>query len=154
MEVAVKMVQPIVDIIFNAFEDQLKTLSNPPLTENPSHQLYPPMKIPYLPLTSPMHPLVLHAVNFNIQLTTKNPHEKQTSTEQYMTNATLNENGYLQSISLTELKQKVISYVLSNNLITNDDQMNDGNPRKRRKLKRFIQLAVLGVSVLCGYLLL
>jgi hypothetical protein len=54
---------------------------------------------------------------------------------------------------LTELKQKVVSYILSNSLTT-DHQMNDDNQEKRRKLKRIVQLAVVGVSVLCGYLLL
>jgi hypothetical protein len=154
MEAAVKMVQPIVEIIFNAFEDQFKniqptTLSNSPLIEFPSHQFYSPAMISSLSLTTPARPLVLHAVNFNIQLTTKNSLEKQTSSEQYMTNATLNKNGYLQSISISELKQKVMSSILSNNLITNV-----GSQSKRRKLKRIVQLAIFGVSVLCGYLLL
>jgi hypothetical protein len=142
---AVKMVQPIVDIIFNAFEDQLKTiqssLSNDSKTS--TEQLHPPMMIPYFPLIPPAHPIVLHAVNFNIQLTAK-----QHSTEQYLANTTLKENNHLQSMALTECKRKVVSCVLSNNLIT------DSNQRKRRKLKRIIQLAAIGVSVLCGYLLL
>jgi len=147
---AVKMVQPIVDIIFNAFEDQLKTiqssLSNDSKTS--TEQLHPPMMIPYFPLTPPAHPIVLHAVNFNIQLTAK-----QHSTEQYLANTTLKENNHLQSIALTECKRKVVSCVLANNLIT-DHETNDSIRRKRRKLKRIIQLAAIGVSVLCGYLLL
>jgi len=154
METAVKMVQPIVDIIFNAFEDQLKnvqsSLSN---CSSISPQFYSPMIIPYFPLTSPARPIVLHAVNFNIQLTTRNSTGKQNSNEQHLTNTSFNENDNLQSISLTELKDKIVSYILSNNLIT-DHQTNDVNQRKRRKLKRIVQLAVVGVSVLCGYLLL
>jgi hypothetical protein len=158
METAVKMVQPIVDIIFNAFEDQLKnvqsSLSN---CSSISPQFYSPMIIPYFPLTSPARPIVLHAVNLNIQLTTKqttiNSTGKQNSNKQHLTNTSFNENDNLQSISLTELKEKIVSYILSNNLIT-DHQTNDVNQRKRRKLKRIVQLAVVGVSVLCGYLLL
>jgi len=154
MVTAVKMVQPIVDIIFNAFEDQLKTiqssLSNDSKTS--TEQLHPPMMIPYFPLTPPAHPIVLHAVNFNIQLTAKQQ-PIMNSTEQYLANTTLKENNHLQSIALTECKRKVVSCVLSNNLIT-DHETNDSNQRKRRKLKRIIQLAAIGVSVLCGYLLL
>jgi len=163
MDVAVKMVQPIVDIIFNAFENQLKNVQakriQSPISNisSISPQFYSPMMIPYFPLTSPTHPIVLHAVNFNIQLTTKQPTinsiVKQNFDEQNLTNPRLNENDTLSSISFSELKEKVISYILSDNLIT-DHQTNDGNQRKTRKLKRIIQLAAVGVSVLCGYLFL
>jgi hypothetical protein len=164
MDAAVKMVQPIVDIIFNAFEDQLKNAQTKPIqspTSNNSSispQFYSPMMIPYFPLTSPTRPIVLHTVNFNIQLTTKQPPPinsigKQNFNEQHLTNARLNENDNLSSISLSELKEKVISYILSDNLIT-DHQTNDGNQRKTHKLKRIVQLAAVGVSVLCGYLFL
>jgi hypothetical protein len=152
MEAAVKMVQPIVDIIFNAFEDQLKNVQAKPIQPSLSNcsptspQFYSPMMIPYFPLTSPARPIVLHAVNFNIQLTTKQSLGKQNSNEQHLTNIGLNENNN----SLSELKEKVISYIFSNNLITESD----GNQTKKRKLKRIVQLAVVGVSVLCGYLLL
>jgi hypothetical protein len=145
---AVKMVQPIVDIIFNAFEDQLKTIQSSLSNDSKTspEQLHPPMMIPYFPLTPPAHPIVLHAVNFNIQLTAKQP--VINSIEQYLANTTLKENNHLQSIALTECKRKVVSCVLSNNLI------NDSNQRTRRKLKQIVQLAAIGVSVLCGYLLL
>ncbi|CAF0763300.1 unnamed protein product [Adineta steineri] len=156
METAVKMVQPIVDIIFHAFEDQLKNAqiksnqtshSNSSLT-NVSPKLLHPSKIyPHFPLTSPTHPIVLHAVNFNIQLTTKQP--TVVSSEQYLINTTSNENDSLQTIFLTELKRKVASCILSNSYETNGNHQ-----RQRQKLKRIAQLAVLGVSVLCGYLLL
>lgn len=159
METAVKMVQPIVDIIFNAFEDQLKNVQSSISNSSPIllHQHHPPKMIPYLPLTPPTRPVVLHAVNFNIQLTTEQPTvkpiEKQNFNEHYSTNTTSDEYDYSQFISLTGLKQKVKSCILSSNLMTNHET-HDDNRRKRRKLKRIVQLAVVGVSVLCGYFLL
>ena len=155
MDAAVKMVQPIVDIIFNAFEDQLKTIQPPVLNSTTdSSRVFPPMMIPCFPLTSPTRPIVLHAVNFNIQLTAKEPTIKsieEPNSSELQTNVRLNEN--LQSISFSGLKEKVISYILSNNLIT-DHQTEDGNDETSRKLKRIVQLAAVGVSVLCGYLFL
>ncbi|CAF3617696.1 unnamed protein product [Rotaria sp. Silwood1] len=167
METAVKMVQPIVDIIFNAFEDQLKNVQTKTIESSFSncsslsslgkslpHQLYPSIMIPYFPLKLSNRPIILHAVNFNIQLTTKQSTiNQQSSIEQSTTNTILHENHHLQSISLTEVKQKLISYILSNNSITNH-KTNDNYQKKRQKLKRIVQLAVFGVSVLCGYLLL
>jgi hypothetical protein len=155
MEAAVKMVQPIVDIIFNAFGDQLKNVQSKTIqSSHPnSPQFDSPMMMPYFPLTSPARPIVLHAVNFNIQLTAKQPTINSIEKQNSLTNAGLNGNDNLQLTSLTELKQKVVSYILSNSLTT-DHQMNDDNQEKRRKLKRIVQLAVVGVSVLCGYLLL
>ncbi|CAF0881684.1 unnamed protein product [Rotaria sordida] len=156
METAVKMIQPIVDIIFNAFEDQLKNIQTKTIESSISnyssisslekispHHFYPSIMIPHVSLKLSNRPIILHAVNINIQLTTK----------QYTTNTIVNENHHLQSISLTELKQKLISYILSNNLISNH-KTNNNYQRKRLKLKRILQLAVFGVSVLCGYLLL
>jgi len=165
MDVAVKMVQPIVDIIFNAFENQLKNVQakriQSPISNisSISPQFYSPMMIPYFPLTSPTRPIVLHTVNFNIQLTTKQPPPinsigKQNFNEQHLTNVRLNENDNLSSISLSELKEKVISYILSDNNLITDHQTNDDNQRKTRKLKRIVQLAAVGISVLCGYLFL
>lgn len=150
MEAAVKMVQPIVDIIFNAFEDQLKHVQTK--TIQPSISNVSPMMIPYFSSTSPVRPIVLHAVNFNIQLTSKQPSINPLTT-QNLTNVRLTEHDHLPLTSLIELKEKVVSYILSNNCIT-DHQTNDDHHGKRRKLKRIIQFAVVGVSVLCGYFLL
>ncbi|CAF3589033.1 unnamed protein product [Rotaria socialis] len=161
METAVKMVQPIVNIIFDAFEDQLKNVQTKTIeasfpnsspissfrTISP-HQIYSPMMMPSYPLRSSARPIILHAVNFNIQLTTKQSINNSTST-----NIILNNNQNLQSVTLTELKQKLISYMLTNTFITNHIT-NDTYPKQRLKLKRIAQLAVVGVSVLCGYLLL
>ena len=95
------------------------------------------MIIPYIPMTSSIRPITLHAVNINIQLTTK---QEDTSS---------NGNDNSESILFSELRQKIIPFILSNNSII------DHNPqRKRYKLKRIVQLAVFGISVLCGYLLL
>lgn len=138
MDVAVKMVQPIVDIIFNAFEDQLKTIQTKSLQSSLSTN-----SSIYYPLTSPTRPIVLHAVNFNIQLTTKQPTTNVIEKNKQKSNE--NDN------SLNELKEKVLSYLPSNNFI-NDFQTNDDNQRERRNLKRFVQLAAVGVSVLCSYL--
>jgi len=158
MEAAVKMVQPIVDIIFNAFEDQLKhvqTKTIQPSFSNVSSispQIYSPMMIPYFSSTSPARPIVLHAVNFNIQLTAKQPTINSLTT-QNSPNVRLAEHDHLQLTSLTELKEKVVSYILSNNFIT-DHQTNDDHHGKSLQLKRIVQLAVVAVSVLCGYFLL
>lgn len=152
MEAAVKMVQPIVDIIFNAFEDQLKhvqtksipsSLSKPPSI---APHFCSPMITPYFPLPSPARPIVLHAVNFNIQLTAK----QSKSNVQQSTNVRLPENDHLQLTSLTDLKERVISYILSNSFI-GSHQTNDDHHGRRRNWKRIVQLAVVGVSVLCGY---
>jgi hypothetical protein len=136
------MVQPIVDIIFNAFEDQLKNIQ-PSISNVPSisPQIYSPMMIPYFSSTSPVRPIVLHVVNFNIQLTSKQPSINSLTTD------------HLPMTSLIELKEKVASYLLSNNSIA-DHQMHADQHRREHKLKRIIQLAVVGVSVLCGYFLL
>lgn len=152
METAVKMVQPIVDIIFDAFEDQLKhaeikamkssplnSLSRTSLQTISPYQIYSPIIASSYPVLTTTRPIVLQAVNFNIQLT-----KKQSITSENSTNTISNENHPLQSISLTEFKQQLMTYILSNNLIS--------NPRKRHKLKRIVQLAAFGVSVLCGYL--
>ncbi|UJR31009.1 hypothetical protein I4U23_018520 [Adineta vaga] len=140
MEAAVKMVQPIVDIIFNAFEDQLKTVS--------TNAIHTPSTSQLLPLPPSTCPVVLHAVNFNIQLTTK-----QNSVEQYLPNTISNENNHLQSSSSIELKRRLVDSMLSNNSLTHLE-INDNSQRRRHKLKRLAQLAVFGVSVLCGYLLM
>ena len=58
MNVSVKMIQPIVDIIFNAFEDQLRTIQ------------------PISPLT---RPVILNTVSFNIQLPGKSIDERITN---------------------------------------------------------------------------
>ena len=169
MDIAVKMVQPIVDIIFNAFDDQLKTArektiqsstshhsSTSPLRKITPYQLYPPFMFPYLPFTKSSRPIILHAVDFNIPLTTKTStipsREKQNPIEQYTTNK-YNDNYDLSTSSLAELKQKIISCILPNNIIT-DHKTNYSYQRKRHKLKRMVQLVVFGVSVLCGYFLL
>ncbi|CAF4080511.1 unnamed protein product [Rotaria sp. Silwood2] len=167
METAVQMVQPIVDIIFNAFEDQLKNVQTKTIESSLSnysslsslrkfslHQLDPSIMIPHIPLKLSNRPIILHAINFNIQLTTKQTTiNQQRSIEQCTTNTILNESHDLKMISLTELKKKLISYILSNDLITNH-RPKDNCQKKRHKLKRIVQLAAFGVSVLCGYLLL
>jgi hypothetical protein len=151
IETAMKMIQPIVDIIFNAFEGQLR---NAQTKSNQSLSHLTPVMIPCFPLTSSVHPIALHAVNFNIQLATKQQTmssiEKSTISELYLTN----ENHNSSSVLFTEFKQKVISLILSNDLTTDYETHGGVQRKKRHQLKRITQLVVFGVSVLCGYLLL
>ena len=124
MEVAVKMVQPIVDIIFNAFEDQLKTVTTNCLL-SPSQTQYSP------PFISSTHPVVLHAINFNVQLTTK-----QNSSKPNPSKILSNENDHSSG------SESILA------------QANDHSQRRKRKLKRLAQLAIFSVSVFCSYLLM
>lgn len=157
MDAAVKMIQPVVDIIFSAFEDQLKsiqpTLSN--LKTQPS-TLPSPMMVPYYPITTPTRPVVLHTINFNIQLSGRNstmkPAEEQIFDE-FPTHDRLNEQEHLQLMSLNRLKRKVISYLKPNSFVT-DHQGNYNDIEKHDQLQRIAQLAVVGASVLWSYFFL
>ena len=150
MEAAVKMVQPIVDIIFHAFEDQLKHVQTksiqPPASLSDTSPIAAPfcspLIMPYFPLSSPPppRPIVLHAVNFNIQLSRK----QSESNAQHLTN----ENSLEKDNSLlTDVQERFASYILSNHFL-------DGNHQGRQHFKRIAQLAVVGLSALCGYWLL
>lgn len=138
MEAAVKMVQPIVEIIFNAFEDQLKHIQTKSITS----PFCSPLIMPSLPLSSPARPIVLHAVNFNIQLSKKQSHCKL----QYLAHENLSEKDKPFVTSFTDLQENFLSHLLSNSLIS--EHRDTGN------LRRIVQLAVVGFSVLCGYWLL
>lgn len=147
MEAAVKMVQPIVEIIFNAFEDQFKhvqTKSIPPPASLPNSSAITspfcsPLIMPSLPLSSPARPIVLHAVNFNIQLLKK----QSEPNIQYLADENLSEKDNSLVTSFTDLQEKLLSHLLSNSFISEH--------RERGNLRRIIQLAVVGLSVLCGY---
>ena len=150
MEAAVKMVQPIIDIIFHAFEDQLKHVQTksiqPPASLSDTSPIAAPfcspLIMPYFPLSSPPppRPIVLHAVNFNIQLSRK----QSESNAQHLTN----ENSLEKDNSLlTDVQERLASYILSNHFL-------DGNHQGRQHFKRIAQLAVVGLSALCGYWLL
>ena len=119
IEAAVKMVQPIVEIIFNAFEDQFKHVQTKSITS----PFCSPLIMPSLPLSSPARPIVLHAVNFNIQLSKK---KSDSNVQQF-----------------TDLQEKLLSHLLSNSFISEH--------RERGNIRRIVQLAVVGLSVLCGY---
>ena len=161
MDAAVKMVQPIVDIIFNAFEDQLRSTSTnslpsatPPrssFTRYPSHAVYPfysSAAIPFCLSTSLAHPVTLHAVNFNIPLT----RDEDTIRECSLIKTTSDQEDLSTSLSIDNVRQEIVS---SNSSIA-DHELNASTDEQRQehRLARIIQVAIVGVSVMCGYWLL
>ena len=120
---AVKIVQPIVDIIFNAFENQLKGNEIRTLQPAISYPIYSPLMMSCAPARSLARPITLHAVHFNIQLTTEQPS-----------------------------KPSIVDVTSSSPPSTSDPPTTTEETLiSGHRLKQMIQLALVGVSVLCGY---
>lgn len=134
---AVKMVQPIVDIIFNAFENQLKTNESSAISPVP-YPIYSPLMMSYAPSRALARPITLHAVHFNIQLTNETP-TKATLTDVSSSMPRLNSTS--KDNSETNLSASDLSLKEGD-----DSTLNTGH-----RLKQMLQFALLGVSVLCGY---
>ena len=161
MDAALKMVQPIVEIIFNAFEDQLRSTSTnslpsatPPrssLPRYPPHAVYPfysPAAIPFCLSTSLAHPVTLHAVNFNIPLT----RDQDTIRDSSLIKTTSDHEDPSSSLSIDNVRQEIvpsISIISGHELDGSADDQ-----RQEHRLARIIQVAIVGVSVICGYWLL
>ena len=154
---AVKMVQPIVDIIFNAFEDQLKTTEkqqllqsmgsySPRVTGIPSVapcSIYPPT---VYPCCSSIQPVILHSVHFTIQLTSERQptivRHREITDQSSLPNVAARNSDHSLSLSFTDLKQRLMSKIIANKSETETDE---------HQFKRMMQLAVVGMSALCGY---
>jgi hypothetical protein len=158
---AVKMVQPIVDIIFNAFEQQLKTTDTPsifPISNNlVPYSVYSPSNISTGASTTIVRPIALHTVHFNIQLTTEQQQQQQQQQQQLSSsicNTLIQCNDHSRSFDINELEHGILPTLASNewsNMMIAD---NDQTHMKRQRLKQMFQYALVGMSVLCGYWLL
>jgi hypothetical protein len=149
---AVKMVQPIVDIIFNAFEDQLKTTEKQQQLVQSIVSYAPPyssMVYPCYPSRTSIQPITLHSVHFNIQLTSgRQPtamsygDREMTDNQSSLPNVATRKSDQSLSLSFNDLKQKLISKIVSNTSQIETDEY---------QFKRMLQLAIVGMSALCGY---
>lgn len=131
---AVKMVQPIVDVIFNAFENQLRTNETKTIQPHISYPIYSPLMMSSAPTRSSTRPITLHAVHFNIQLTADQHQQQQQQQQQ-------------SKVSIVDVTSSPSPS--SSTSKTTDETLTSGN-----RLKQMIQLALVGVSVICGYWLL
>ena len=151
MATAVKMVQPIVDIIFDAFEDQLKTTERqlpvipyaPLVTQIPadmSYSIYPSTMYPCFSSRPLARPITLHSVHFNIQLT-----NERSSTAGNLSDVVARRSDHSLSLTLNDLKQRVVSKIVANPWESDAEE---------HRFKRMMQVAIVGMSALCGYWLL
>lgn len=155
MEKAVKMVQPIVDIIFNAVEDQLKTnalkLRN---TVDPQTTLVPyspptSITLPFCSSRAPPRPVTLHSVHFNVQLnpeqTQQNIFEVDKTNDSYSTST-----EHSVAVCFSELKQKLVESFLVRTQF--DDWLSFSRELNNSPLfQRLLQWIIISLSVLCGY---
>ena len=150
MDTAVKMVQPIVDLIFDAFEHQLQTNELVPRTTINSEPST--MIVPYSSPRMATRPITLHAVHFNIQLSPEKAKRALTDTNSSSYQPSIDKEHSF-SVCFNELKHKLLSNLLTTPYL-NDQNTLEMTVTQRRSFQRMIRLAIVGASVFCGYWML